>query len=240
VTITTSDHARPWQRSRATRLALALAALLAGAGCGNGGGDSGGGGGLGGPAPAPAGVSITVSNQLGGDVTVYLGFNGNSFGCYSASDFPCTFNTGNPVVCTFPLASGASQPIDFDQGCKVSPVISVNMIPWGDCPVTMAEFTLADNGTDTYDISLVNNLNVAMSIIPTSGQTIGPVTSPTGNQQAIGVYPQLCTVCNAQDNPPQWPGCPAPDASQCKTDVAAYPCQLSQPSGASYTVNILP
>ena len=113
------------------------------------------------------------------------------------------------------------------------------MITWGDCPVTMAEFTLDDGGTDTYDLSLVNNLNVAMSIVPSTGTTIGPVSSPTGNQQAIGVYPQLCTVCNGNSGAPTWPGCPTPDASQCKSDVATYPCQLSQSSGPSYTVNIL-
>ncbi|MEW6270688.1 MAG: thaumatin family protein [Thermodesulfobacteriota bacterium] len=239
-------HGRPSGsvRERCSALALgALTMLLAVAGCGGNGGD--GGGGVGAPAPGPEGagssVSITVANQTSSQATVYLGFNGNTLACYAASDFPfCSFDTGNPVVCSFPLAAGASQVIPFGQGCKVSPVISANMIPWGDCPVTMAEFTLADGGNDTYDLSLVNNLNVGMSIVPTSGATIGPITSPTGNQQAIGVYPQLCTVCNAQDSPPQWPGCPAPDPSQCKSDVAAYPCQLTQPSGASYTVNLLP
>lgn len=215
--------------------AFVLAAAVAG--CGSSSDDSVGGAPA--PAPSPAGPTITIQNQLGQQVTVYMGFNGNTLGCYSASDFPfCSFNTGNPVVCTFPVGAQSSQVVTFDKNCKVSPAFSVNSIVWGDCPVTMAEFTLADNGTDTYDISLVNNLNVGMSIVPTSGTTIGPVTSPTGNQTAVGVYPQLCTTCDGNGGAPTWPGCPTPDASQCKTNVAMYPCQLSQPSGASYTVTI--
>jgi hypothetical protein len=235
------SHAGARLTRRATRaLCAGLVALVASA-CGGGGGN---GGGNGAPAPAPAptpGVSITIDNQQASAVTVFMGFNGNTLACYTASDFPfCSFDTGNPVVCSFTLQGTSSQVIGFGNGCKVSPAFSVNSMIWGDCPVTMAEFTLGDGGTDTYDLSLVNNLNVGMSIVPTSGTTIGPITSPTGNQQAIGVYPQLCTTCSGNGGAPTWPGCPTPDASQCKTDVTDYPCQLSQPSGASYTVNILP
>ncbi len=230
------DDRRPTHaHARSAFAVLALLAIVAAA-CGGDGSD-----GVGAPAPEPAGPTITISNQQSAQVTVYMGFSGNTLGCYAASDFPfCSFTTGNPVVCTFPVTGQGTQVVTFAKGCKVSPAFSVNSVLWGDCPVTMAEFTLDDGGTDTYDLSLVNDLNVGMTITPTTGTTIGPISSPTGNQQAIGVYPQLCTTCNGNGGAPAWPGCPTPDASQCKSDVASYPCQLSQPSGASYTVGILP
>lgn len=191
-------------------------------------------------APATTPVTITIDNHKSTQVKVYMGFNGNTFGCYKTSDFSafCTFDTGNPVMCSFTLEAESSQMIPFGKGCKVSPAFSGDMPLWGDCPVTMAEFTLDDGGTDTYDLSLVNNLNVGMSIVPSTGTTIGPITSATGNQEAVGVYPQLCTTCSGNGGAPTWPGCPTPDASQCKSDVATYPCQLSQATGASYVVNI--
>jgi hypothetical protein len=190
-------------------------------------------------------TTVTVSNQQSGNLTVYLGFTG--IGCYAMSDFGFCTVTSNPSVCSFPVTAGGSQAISFGKGCQVSFAISVGSMPWGDCPLTMAEFTLNGAGSqDTYDVSLVNNFNVGMSIVPSVGTTAGPATSATGNQKNTGVFPQLCDGCAKPISPPQpptFPNCPKPDPSQCHGGTQydpVPPCQLSQSTGANYTVNILP
>ena len=45
-------------------------------------------------------------------------------------------------------------------------------------PTTLAELTLLTNGPDNYDISMINGVNLPMSMEPTSGQTFG--TPPSG------------------------------------------------------------
>jgi hypothetical protein len=98
---------------------------------------------------------------------------------------------------------------------------------------------------DTYDVSLVNGFNVGMGIVPSAGTAAGPATSATGNQMNAGVFPLLCDGCAVSISPPQppaFPDCPKPDPTQCHGGTQfdpQPPCQLSQPTGASYTVNIL-
>lgn len=192
-----------------------------------------------------AATTVTVSNQQSGNLTVYLGFTG--IGCYAMSNFSFCTVTGNPSVCSFPVTAGGSQAIQFGKGCQVSFAISVGSIPWGDCPLTMAEFTLDGAGSqDTYDVSLVNSFNVGMSIVPSSGTTAGPAKSAVGNQKTTGVFPKLCDGCALSISPPQppaFPNCPKPNPKQCHGGTQfkpVPPCQLSQATGPSYTVNILP
>ncbi len=187
---------------------------------------------------------LTIHNGTGNPVTVYLGFSGNTLGCYSPADFSfCSFDTGNAVVCRFSLDTGADQPIDFSRSCKVSPAVSVNCMPWGPCPCTLAEFTFADannRNQDTYDISLVNGMNVLMSIVPTTGKKI-EITSAGGNQGNAGVYPLGCDGCAVSIQPPPWPNCPPKDQSQCHGGTQMNPspdCHFTQATGSSYTVNI--
>ena len=195
--------------------------------------------------PVPAGAAtVTVKNQQTGSVTVFLGF--TNLGCYTMPDFPCTVTKGNPSICSFPLAAGASQSLPFGKSCQTSFAIAINNPPWGDCPLTQAEFTLQGAGSmDTYDVSLVNGFNVGMSIVPSTGTTAGPATSGTGNQNNTGVFPLLCDGCAVSISPPQpptFPNCPKPDPKQCHGGTQfdpKPPCQLSQPTGASYTVNVL-
>jgi Thaumatin family len=193
----------------------------------------------------PAGAAtVTVSNQQSGSVTIFLGF--TNLGCYTMSDFSCTVTPGNSSICSFPLAGGASQSLPFGKGCQTSFAIAVNNPPWGDCPLTQAEFTLQGAGSmDTYDVSLVNGFNVGMSIVPSTGTTAGPATSATGNQNNTGVFPFLCDGCAVSISPPQpptFPNCPKPNPTQCHGGTQfdpKPPCQLSQSTGPSYTVNIL-
>ncbi len=179
--------------------------------------------------------SLTIHNQLGGSRKFYLGFTG-SMGCYSQSDFPyCTFETA--LVCSFTLQANQSKTIEFSKGCKVSPAISVDNLPWGPCPTTLGELTLNDANTDTYDISLVNGFSVAMKIVPSSGQTVTAATA-TGNHTNPGVYPLGCDICSGSENPPTWPGCPGKSyPTECHAGTQnnpTPPCHLSQPSVPSY------
>lgn len=179
--------------------------------------------------------SITVHNQLGGARKFYLGFTG-SMSCYAQSDFPfCNFETA--LACSFTLQANQSKTIEFSKGCKVSPAIAVDNLPWGPCPTTLGELTLSDGSTDTYDISLVNGFSVAMKLVPSSGQTIS-VTTATGNHNNPGVYPLGCDICTGSENPPTWPGCPGKSyPSECHAGTQndpSPPCHLSHPSVPSY------
>lgn len=191
--------------------------------------------------------TVTVNNQKNSAVTVYLG--SLNWACYSiATDFSfCSPTIGNPDICTFPLAANTPRTLNFAKSCQVSIAIAIDHLPWSDCPFTHAELTFQGAGNmDTYDVSLVNGFNVGMSIVPTSGKTAGPATSATGNQNNVGVFPMLCDLCSGSQNPPQppaFPTCPPPDSTQCHGGTQFNPqpvCQLSQPTGPSYTVNILP
>jgi hypothetical protein len=44
-------------------------------------------------------------------------------------------------------------------------------------PATLAEFTLLTNGADTYDVSLINGVNLPVSMAPTAGQQLASSTS---------------------------------------------------------------
>lgn len=44
-------------------------------------------------------------------------------------------------------------------------------------PATLAEFTLLANDADTYDVSMINGVNLPVSMAPTAGQKLGTSTS---------------------------------------------------------------
>jgi hypothetical protein len=193
--------------------------------------------GLGAPPPAN---SLTVNNKTGSNITMYLGFLANS--CYQPSDFSsfCTVGS-NQYICTFPLDNGASQVLNFTKNtCEASFALAVNQDPWQGCSNSFAEFTLHDywsfNETyqDTYDVSLVNGFSYPISINPSAGPSATASTA-NGNQRNIGVYPLSCTTCTGLGDTP----C-AGNASACKTNQTAYPCQDQQASGANYTVTYNP
>jgi hypothetical protein len=191
--------------------------------------------GLGSGAPPPA-ATVTVTNSTGADATIHLGFLANS--CYQIGSFSSFCTQGsNQYICTFPLASGASQTLNFtDATCEASFALAVNQDPWQGCSNSFAELTLHDywsfNNTyqDTYDVTLVNGFSFPAAIVPSAGKTAS-ATSADNNQRNIGVYPLSCTTCTGLGNTP----C-AGDASACKSNMTLYPCQDQQPSGADYTV----
>ncbi|MCF8128395.1 MAG: thaumatin family protein [Deltaproteobacteria bacterium] len=199
--------------------------------------------------PVPA--TVTVHNQSGATVTVYMLFNKES--CYQPQSQGLAFcvpDAANSNLCSFDLDHGANQPILFSDptcegstdphGRKASFNVAADKPPSTGCQVNQAELTLHDDWgqyggwQDTYNMSLVNGFNMPMSIVPSSGAVI-KVTAETGNQAKKGVYPKGCDVCNQQSSGSPCPGPPV----ECKTDGGKYPCQLSQASGADFTVNIL-
>jgi Thaumatin family len=184
--------------------------------------------------------TVTITNSTTGSRTIYIGFNGASLGPYSQSDFPfCTFPAqGNPYACSFTLASGKSQPIQLTKG-NFNVAISADILVWSACGggtgLTMAELNLNTQGSDWYDVSLVNGFNYGVSITPSSGNGI-TVTSATGNAKNPGVYPLGCDICTGPSNPPTGSSCPGKNYPQEGHVNTQPPCQFNQPSVASYTV----
>jgi len=184
--------------------------------------------------------TVTITNNTTATRTIYIGFNGASLGPYSPSDFPfCTFPAqGNQYACSFTLASHASQPIQLTKG-NFNVAISADILVWSMCGggtgLTMAELNLNTQGSDWYDISLVNGFNYGASITPSSGTAI-TVTSATGNSKNPGVYPLGCDICTGPSSPPTGSGCPGKNYPQEGHVNTQPPCQFNQPSVASYTV----
>ena len=105
--------------------------------------------------------SIKITNDTSNpSLTVYMGFNGQSYGCYSKTYFTtyCQFVPQNPYICQLTVKKGSPVPIYFNQSCQVSVAFTSERQPWGACPTSLAEFTL--NGSvggktqDTVDAEL--------------------------------------------------------------------------------------
>jgi hypothetical protein len=227
--------------------------------------------------------TVTVKNATNVQQTLYMGFLLNCT-CDPRCDvlggynLPTDFNTGtttwavtsNPLILTTTIgAKGGPNdtiviPFKARNRRKVSIVISANTVPWTNCAVTMAEFTLGDNWgqygglRDTYDLSLVNGFNVPMKITPDQGTEIA-VTALASNENNLGVYPFACTNCTwgadnaecknqpgAWNNPPlvnptpttNYPGCKT--GGQVREPNPDVKCQLSQASINNYVVTIGP
>ncbi|HTY23250.1 MAG TPA: thaumatin family protein [Desulfomonilaceae bacterium] len=208
--------------------------------------------------------TITVINNTGTDLTLYMGFNSNGTGGYNlATDFnnngtTWKVDTSNSSMVSTTINKGSTIKIPFyaKNRCAVSFVISANAIPQTGCAVTMAEFTLGDNWgqwgglQDSVDISLVNGFNYPMSITPVSGkgvtgQTI-KVAALAGNSTNSGVYPYACTNCTWMEDNATCKGQPGA-GTDCKAGGPSresnpdYPCHLNQRSLSSpYTLTIGP
>jgi len=230
------------------------------------------------PADCPL-QTVTVKNATSAQQTLYMGFLLNCT-CDARCDvlggytLPTDFNNGtttwtltsNPLILTTTIGPNDTIVIPFKakNRRKVSIVISANTVPWTNCAVTMAEFTLGDNWgqygglRDTYDLSLVNGFNIPMKITPSQGTEIA-VTALASNQNNLGVYPFACTNCTwgadnaecknqpgAWNNPPlvnptpttNYPGCKT--GGQVREPNPDVPCQLSQASINNYVVTVGP
>jgi hypothetical protein len=203
--------------------------------------------------------TITVVNQRGAAVKLYMNFNANALGGYDlATDFPgWTIVPAPPPYTSYLLTTtmkANDPPLVIKFNCTMSATsvnIAADNLPQTGCSVTQAEFTLCgDYGQfggliDNYDISLVNGFNYPMEVTPTDPQTNIPsgqaikATSETGNANNIGVFGKGWTNCNSAPNPPCTPvpgenHTPAPPA----TPVPL--CQLQLSNGKNFTVTILP
>lgn len=68
---------------------------------------------------------------------------------------------------------------DLPGGCRTAPCVGGTCPPGTGVvgPATLAEFTLLTDGQDTYDVSLINGVNLPVSMAPTAGQTLASSTS---------------------------------------------------------------
>lgn len=209
------------------------------------------------------GVATTVYAQLpDGSCTTISDWSTNSpISCTSGS-VNCTVVTPtNPTFCSFPIASDDICTLPLQSGCTSNIKLAFNpefvTNACGDSPGTgpsVAEVNIhvpncsKEPGCDSppcdcVDISLVNGYtppNISMTLSEGS-TTLGPTAGATGNQSVFGVYPVGCTNCVNRDGCPCGINCN--DTSQCHQggtpDDPDIPCQASQPTGGTITVNIL-
>lgn len=117
----------------------------------------------------------------------------------------CFWSLSPPSGSTFELAAGANLTVTLTgaaqggvqwsgmvygstgcdsagQNCQTGCVngTCANGVGAGPWPLTLAEFTLQANGADTYDISIINGMNLPMQMAPTAGQTLAPVPPVQG------------------------------------------------------------
>ncbi len=184
--------------------------------------------------------TITIVNQTGNNITLYMNFQTGAGGHTLPDDFPgwsIVPGTGNLMISTSLQASG-TLPVYFCTTQLTSVVLSADQHPQQGCSVTMAEFTLyasyyATTGwEDVYDISLNNGFNYPVEIKPGGSNPAPPAIAccPCGNSSNPYVYPKGCTNCTAG---PPTPGC-ACTTSDCQ-QVAN--CQNTIPS-TNYSVYI--
>ena len=234
-------------------------------GCGNeDSGSSNGDDGLNGDTPT---TTLQISNE-GAATTVYAVFSPESCTIISDwSTIPCTSGdttcttTANSMICSFPIGEGDICTPPLQSGCLTSINFAfdeeVVTQPCGITPGTgpsLAE--VAINGSncsktpgcdtppcDCADISLVQGYklpNISMTLSK-DNTVLGPTAGATGNQNVFGVFPVGCTNCLNRD------GCPCgidcSDTMQCHQGGTPndpdIPCQASQPTGGTITINIL-
>ncbi|MDA8407447.1 MAG: hypothetical protein M0T73_11415 [Deltaproteobacteria bacterium] len=200
--------------------------------------------------------TITVVNNLNSEITLYMGFNIDTYGNVQSGgyslpgSFPgwslvpppvpgarpvlyTTVNANSTLVINFPC----TQTDSLGHGAHIA--LSVTQVPWNGCiwgpPQTLAEFGLCDNWPplmDTYDISLVNGFDNPVEITTTG--TGGPTkaTAATGNSNTPGVYGYGWTGCSVA-TPPL--ACTPTAGENHPTNID---CNLHQNSGSNYTVYI--
>ncbi|MGB7291235.1 MAG: hypothetical protein WBD99_03590 [Thermodesulfobacteriota bacterium] len=205
--------------------------------------NNGGGDGDGGPPPLDGddgdGVtSVTIMNNQDVSADVYISFESTSCVTSEAWSSFCSEIDSSDLNCSFTLDANSSQDLPLtDTTCNAMFTIAFNAPPSQFCDKTQVEFNIYSNGTDTYDISLVNGFNEPVSI--TDGTEAGPVDCETGNQNVSGVFPLGCDGCAERLDPPC--GFTPGDNSECHGGTQFDPdppCQFTQPSGGSFTVNL--
>jgi len=213
-------------------------------------------------------TTLNISNE-GLATTVYAVFSPEScttisdwstISCTSGDTTTCTTTT-NSSICSFPIASGdiCTPPLQADCLTSINFAFNEEVVtqPCGITPGTgpsLAEVAINGNDCsktpgcdsspcDCVDISLVQgyklpNISMTLSKGPT---VLGPTLGATGNQNVFGVFPVGCTNCLNREGCPC--GIPCDDTTQCHQGGTPndpdVPCQASQPTGGTITINIL-
>ena len=162
--------------------------------------------------------TLRVANNTASAATVYVAFGAASI---VAADWPFCAATG-PLNCSFPLLPSESRDLPL-AGRHVIATFAANA-PVA-CGSTKAEINLNNPAWyDVADISLVDGFNSVVQM-RFAGALIGPVTAPTGNERAFGVFPYGCDICVARQNT----SCGIPAGTDgCKTGTQydpSVPCQ---------------
>ena len=213
------------------------------------------------PSPTPGqgkGTQVKITNQTSSQVTVFVKL-------YAGT--PWSFCQTDGSYCRFTIDAGKTQPLPNPDGGNLNFSASFNTKVYA-CALAdgntihEANVNTDPNGTyDTTDISLVNGYNASVKTVVTSGgssTTLGPVSSKTGNQQVLGVYPFGCDVCVARCKPgcsfipPDNPiPCPTPATcgggcdhgnSECKMGTQyqpTHPCQYQVPYNSQIEMIVL-
>jgi hypothetical protein len=148
--------------------------------------------------------TITVYNQTGNTITLYMNFQMNgqtTLGGYSLpSSFP-GWNSGTNTMTSTTLGASSSLVINFPCTQGYEPVaISADGQPDTPCVATNFEINMCNwNGglntyQDTYDISLNAGFNYSGEIMPDSGSA-AIVCCACGNSTNPYVYPSGCPTC---------------------------------------------
>jgi len=202
----------------------------------NGGGD---GDGVPPPEDGDGTTTVNIMNNQDESAEVFITF--QNISCVTPDTWSSFCNETDSINCNFTLDANSSQNLPLtDTTCNALFAIAFNAPPSQFCDKTQVEFNIYSNGMDpmdTYDISLVNGFNEPVSI--TDGTEAGPVDCETGNQNVPGVFPLGCDGCAVRLNPPC--GFTPGDDTQCHGGTQFDPdppCQFTQDSGGSFTVNL--
>jgi len=178
------------------------------------------------PAPSPRNLedesagraTLTVANDTDVPTTVYAAFGSDSV------VLPANFSSfcdGTSLNCSFSLAAHSAQSLPL-AGRYINATFSFD--GQVTCGMTKAEVNLNNpRWYDILDVSLVDGFSAPVKI--TAGTIeLGPARA-TGNEKALGVFPNGCDICVARQKPPCGmspgkDGCKS--GTQYKPDV---PCQ---------------
>ena len=182
-------------------------------------------------------ATLMVASERDSDVMVFIAFGADSAitgwpACPPTTRLNCQFSLAQKAAVTLPLG-----------GKYLNATLAVGKAPG--CGTTKAELNLNNpRWYDVVDISLVDGFDSAMGMTVAEGghrTVLGPVTSSSGNEKALGVFPLGCDVCTAREHPPCGlipgkDGCKA--GTQYKPDV---PCQIqgaTKGGGLAVTVSV--
>jgi hypothetical protein len=182
-------------------------------------------------------AGAVVVNHAGRPISVYIAFGSNSV----VRSWP--FCSPVPGGCKFGLNDKESQALPTG-GQYLNATLSFGGPVT--CGMTKVELNINNPAWyDIIDISLVDGFNqkLGVSVHDSAGtHELGPVRSVSGNEKAIGVYPNGCDICVARQSPPcgqpvGHDGCKS--GSQYNPDV---PCQYQgsvKGGGSTTTITLL-